>query len=99
MKVKFWGVRGSIASPGPATAYYGGTERERCRQVSRCHVQNRVHALRGHSSGGQARVLREALWLPSMQSIPGCFSPLALHSHRSWHKLAYQGGQCPEHVP
>jgi phosphoribosyl 1,2-cyclic phosphodiesterase len=24
MKVKFWGVRGSIASPGPATAYYGG---------------------------------------------------------------------------
>jgi len=24
MKVKFWGVRGSIASPGPNTAYYGG---------------------------------------------------------------------------
>ena len=24
MKVKFWGVRGSIASPGPATAKYGG---------------------------------------------------------------------------
>jgi phosphoribosyl 1,2-cyclic phosphodiesterase len=24
MKVKFWGVRGSIASPGPATAHYGG---------------------------------------------------------------------------
>lgn len=24
MKVKFWGVRGSIASPGPATARYGG---------------------------------------------------------------------------
>lgn len=23
-KVKFWGVRGSIASPGPATVYYGG---------------------------------------------------------------------------
>jgi len=24
MKVKFWGVRGSIASPGPSTARYGG---------------------------------------------------------------------------
>jgi phosphoribosyl 1,2-cyclic phosphodiesterase len=24
MKVKFWGVRGSIASPGPSTAHYGG---------------------------------------------------------------------------
>jgi phosphoribosyl 1,2-cyclic phosphodiesterase len=24
MKVKFWGVRGSIASPGPSTAKYGG---------------------------------------------------------------------------
>lgn len=24
MKVKFWGVRGSIASPGPSTVYYGG---------------------------------------------------------------------------
>ena len=24
MKVKFWGVRGSIASPGPKTVRYGG---------------------------------------------------------------------------
>ena len=24
MKVKFWGVRGSIASPGPNTVHYGG---------------------------------------------------------------------------
>lgn len=24
MKVKFWGVRGSIASPGPSTVHYGG---------------------------------------------------------------------------
>ena len=24
MKVRFWGVRGSIPSPGPATARYGG---------------------------------------------------------------------------
>jgi phosphoribosyl 1,2-cyclic phosphodiesterase len=24
MKIKFWGVRGSIASPGPNTARYGG---------------------------------------------------------------------------
>ena len=24
MKVKFWGVRGSIPTPGPATAFYGG---------------------------------------------------------------------------
>lgn len=24
MKVKFWGVRGSIASPGPSTVRYGG---------------------------------------------------------------------------
>ncbi|PKO60652.1 MAG: MBL fold metallo-hydrolase, partial [Betaproteobacteria bacterium HGW-Betaproteobacteria-18] len=24
MKVKFWGVRGSIASPGPNTVRYGG---------------------------------------------------------------------------
>ena len=24
MKIKFWGVRGSIASPGPKTVRYGG---------------------------------------------------------------------------
>ncbi len=24
MKVRFWGVRGSIASPGPKTVRYGG---------------------------------------------------------------------------
>jgi phosphoribosyl 1,2-cyclic phosphodiesterase len=24
MKIRFWGVRGSIASPGPKTVRYGG---------------------------------------------------------------------------
>jgi phosphoribosyl 1,2-cyclic phosphodiesterase len=70
MKVKFWGVRGSIASPGPATVRYGGN-------TTCIEVRTDNNELIILDAGTGLFPLSQSL----LAELPVCANVLITHSH------------------
>ncbi|MCG8571782.1 MAG: MBL fold metallo-hydrolase [Spirochaetes bacterium] len=89
-KVKFWGVRGSIACPGPQTARYGGNTS--CLQI----ITDQDYAI-VLDFGTGARILGGALL-----GDPNLVKPLKIHAfltHTHWDHIMGFPFFAPIHVP